>query len=601
MSAQNTLQVILPARNRSVSDPNKLNLVPEPESSSSSNGLSELYRLKRYARSDMSISSILEKGRRPRIQSVNSDLLQLSDTETSDASNHIISLLGRCTPSSTKSNRAFHSLFCSVPSKDHLIDVYKCAIQKEILHQGHIYVSEHHVCFRSNIFGWETTLVMAFTEITDIQKRKTAKIIPNGLTISTSNANHVFASLLFRDQAYELMMKLWNLHKSPEIIISQPTKNECNDFDDSTTLGSASIINGESNTQASIEQDDTCNSETNEIQPNLLHEGQELLGDSQSFSPKSLLSRSLESTVTLVSSYYPTTCKCISEEKPHHLVVVDQSFPSSVETAYKLLFESDFLINYFEQKRSKAKSSEMPEDQRNSTKKSTERGYNTTHKTLHLDKSKHIAVESTTIHHRAPGGCTFELKTRTCIRKTDPLRVNLRITINIEFISNGFHSSILQKSVIDIMKGVFSSISDLIGKRDSIHLYTMDKDILSRLSTESEMRERAEIYRVSHPIYSGIQSVVSLIKPKSSSLEIGSYHMVALGVTLLVFWNLWMVYHTNKLLNHKLQESMKSTVHRSEDPFEVIFDSIKSIENVLDIVQKDALQKRQQLIEFIET
>jgi hypothetical protein len=37
---------------------------------------------------------------------------------------------------------------------------YKCALQKEILLQGHIYVSEHHVCFKSNIFGWVTNVTI---------------------------------------------------------------------------------------------------------------------------------------------------------------------------------------------------------------------------------------------------------------------------------------------------------------------------------------------------------------------------------------------------------------------------------------------------------
>ena len=36
--------------------------------------------------------------------------------------------------------------------------VYKCALQKEILLQGHIYITEHHLCFNANIFGWVTNV-----------------------------------------------------------------------------------------------------------------------------------------------------------------------------------------------------------------------------------------------------------------------------------------------------------------------------------------------------------------------------------------------------------------------------------------------------------
>lgn len=67
----------------------------------------------------------------------------------------------------------FHSLFESVPLDERLLQgislfplvlhsithskvVYRCALQKDILVQGHMYVSEHHVCFKANIFGWIT-------------------------------------------------------------------------------------------------------------------------------------------------------------------------------------------------------------------------------------------------------------------------------------------------------------------------------------------------------------------------------------------------------------------------------------------------------------
>ena len=80
-----------------------------------------------------------------------------------------------------KRNEEFHALFKSVQETDMLIQGtplllfsfiglcliffffienidYKCALQKDILLQGHFYVSEHHVCFKSNIFGWVTNV-----------------------------------------------------------------------------------------------------------------------------------------------------------------------------------------------------------------------------------------------------------------------------------------------------------------------------------------------------------------------------------------------------------------------------------------------------------
>ncbi|KAH8914398.1 hypothetical protein BT69DRAFT_1342955, partial [Atractiella rhizophila] len=61
---------------------------------------------------------------------------------------------------SSKRNMDFHALFKGhggVPEDDYLIEDYGCALQREILLQGRLYISEHHLCFYANIFGWVTT------------------------------------------------------------------------------------------------------------------------------------------------------------------------------------------------------------------------------------------------------------------------------------------------------------------------------------------------------------------------------------------------------------------------------------------------------------
>ncbi|KAG0057640.1 hypothetical protein BGZ83_007013 [Gryganskiella cystojenkinii] len=105
----------------------------------------------------------------------------------------------------------YHSLFRSVPEKEKLIEDYGCALQKEILVQGRLYISEDHVCFNANIFGWVTNLVIAFSEITAIEKRMTAFVIPNAISIvtATNTKGHFFASFLSRDAAHDLLMAAW--------------------------------------------------------------------------------------------------------------------------------------------------------------------------------------------------------------------------------------------------------------------------------------------------------------------------------------------------------------------------------------------------------
>lgn len=112
---------------------------------------------------------------------------------------------------SKKRNRDFHALFRSVPEDDYLIEDYSCALQREILAHGRLYVSEGHLCFSSNIFGWVTTLVMSFDEIVSVEKRSTALLFKNGLEISTLHAKNIFASFTSRDSTYDLIVGIWKL------------------------------------------------------------------------------------------------------------------------------------------------------------------------------------------------------------------------------------------------------------------------------------------------------------------------------------------------------------------------------------------------------
>ncbi|KAK1836369.1 hypothetical protein QBC39DRAFT_337885 [Podospora conica] len=112
---------------------------------------------------------------------------------------------------SGKRNRDFHALFKTVPDEDYLIEDYSCALQKEILAHGRLYVSEGHLCFSSNILGWITTLVISFDEIVAVEKRSTALVFKNGLEISTLHAKHIFASFTSRDTTYDLIIKIWQI------------------------------------------------------------------------------------------------------------------------------------------------------------------------------------------------------------------------------------------------------------------------------------------------------------------------------------------------------------------------------------------------------
>lgn len=109
-----------------------------------------------------------------------------------------------------KRNIDFHKSFRSLDLTDRLIDDFACALSREILLQGRIYLSESYVCFNSNLLGWVTNLVIQMKNIVKIEKRSTAGLFPNAISIETEDGNiHTFASFLSRDQTYELLMTLW--------------------------------------------------------------------------------------------------------------------------------------------------------------------------------------------------------------------------------------------------------------------------------------------------------------------------------------------------------------------------------------------------------
>ncbi|KAJ7050882.1 hypothetical protein C8F01DRAFT_1263583 [Mycena amicta] len=94
---------------------------------------------------------------------------------------------------SNKRNADFHELFPGIPEGDYLIEDYGCALQREILIQGRLYVSENHLCFHANIFGWVTDLLIPIYEITALEKKMTAFVIPNAIRVGTGRVDYTFA------------------------------------------------------------------------------------------------------------------------------------------------------------------------------------------------------------------------------------------------------------------------------------------------------------------------------------------------------------------------------------------------------------------------
>ncbi|XP_018428355.1 PREDICTED: GRAM domain-containing protein 1C [Nanorana parkeri] len=113
--------------------------------------------------------------------------------------------------SSTYKQRSeeFRKLFKDLPESEKLIVEYTCALQKDILLQGRLYLSESWICFHSNIFRWETTICLPLKDVTSMTKEKTARLIPNAIQISTEGEKYFLTSFTARDRSFLNMFRMW--------------------------------------------------------------------------------------------------------------------------------------------------------------------------------------------------------------------------------------------------------------------------------------------------------------------------------------------------------------------------------------------------------
>uniref|UniRef100_A0A8C5MTU6 GRAM domain containing 1C n=1 Tax=Leptobrachium leishanense TaxID=445787 RepID=A0A8C5MTU6_9ANUR len=103
----------------------------------------------------------------------------------------------------------FRRLFKELAECEKLIVDYACALQRDILLQGRLYLSENYICFHSNIFRWETSICLNLRDITSMTKEKTARLIPNAIQISTENEKLFFTSFAARDRSFLIMFRMW--------------------------------------------------------------------------------------------------------------------------------------------------------------------------------------------------------------------------------------------------------------------------------------------------------------------------------------------------------------------------------------------------------
>lgn len=126
----------------------------------------------------------------------------------------------------SKANAQFHKLFKEVSKDEPLRQSYTCALQRDILYQGKMFVSDTWICFHSKVFGRDTKIAIPVMSVTFLKKTKTALLVPNALVIEAANEQHVFVSFLSRNTTFKLLKSICN-HLEVDKVCSSPAISSC--------------------------------------------------------------------------------------------------------------------------------------------------------------------------------------------------------------------------------------------------------------------------------------------------------------------------------------------------------------------------------------
>ncbi|XP_077409976.1 protein Aster-C [Vanacampus margaritifer] len=127
--------------------------------------------------------------------------------ESSDNQTNCIGAFQR--PVTTYKQRCdeFRRLFKDVASSDRLLLDYQCALQRDILLHGRLYLTNNFLCFYSLFYS--TKISLALKDIIEMSREKYARLIPNAIQICTQKEKLFFTSFSAREKSFNAIFHLW--------------------------------------------------------------------------------------------------------------------------------------------------------------------------------------------------------------------------------------------------------------------------------------------------------------------------------------------------------------------------------------------------------
>lgn len=396
-----------------------------------------------------------------------------------------------------KRNKDFHDLFPSLNELDRLLDDFSCALSREILLQGKIYVSENHICFNSNLLGWVTTLIIPLSEVKSIERKSTAGLFPNGIMIVTKDSKHNFASFLSRDATFEFVNAVWKCYLREHRAIGIAK----GDTNDNSALENVSTTNIESPEKfesyiLSIDGDDdrTSDDDSNDSQSNSSTDNH-LYKDQQNTVLTKVIKLRDDSTYANQGPDYHIPTMVPSEYfADNEIELCDEAIEAPIGVVFDILFGSvntSFQIKFLESHDASevselGKFEKSKEDSSKLERSYTYRralGYSIGPKFTkcevketieHFDLEDFVVVETSTITPDVPLGNSFSVRTRYYFSWHSNNFTRLRLAFYILWTGSSWIKSVIEKLALTGQREATSDL--LLALRNEVKANTYESD-----------------------------------------------------------------------------------------------------------------------------
>jgi hypothetical protein len=495
------------------------------------------------------------------------------DDDDDDTSSHKFS--------SEKRNREFHQLFKKVPSSEKLIDNFSCALSKDILVQGRMYLSKNYICFNSNILGWVTHMVIPLQEVIQIEKRSTAVLFPNGIVIRTLHQKYIFATFLSRDTTFAIIRNVWHqvLREDNKLIRRKPKRHSIDsdysrvedtdsensdtneEFSDDETESPLTENQSQNNGESEALSDEEVEEDFEEKSNNKSSEksdGKENNGSKGDFNGIPLIGPSTHSPTE--NGY---------SKQGGDTFICDENIKAPLGVIYNILYGPD--KSYFIKLLKEQKNFDITEDtitELSQSKKERTYSYtkplngsigpkqtkcNIKEKLIEYDLEKSVCVEMITQTPDVPSGNSFKVKSKVYLSWAENNTTKVYSITSIEWTGKSWIKGAIEKGSIDgqkqSMKDMISFLNSTVSSGGGSKGKKSKKKSRSRANTVNKKPESEGLVDAAESEAKSIMGqILKLAESVGSLVPIPMVSEAIVGFAILAFGFILSVILSNKLL-----------------------------------------------------